>query len=160
MKEEYVKKILDSLYEGTKEGAVIWKLRNTIFNSDTRHNMNCFSNDGETEFQIEIHLDDTLKHKPGTHFYIRNKKITDGYATVSSYKSVTLKELENLVFDKFVKPTITPKFNDYVFEDILKNIGSKEYMRDKKLEQILGEEDNEETKVEEQKKKNGPYGKS
>ena len=60
---------------------------------------------------------------------------------MSSYKNEKLKELEKVIFDKFVKPTLKPKANDeYVFEDILNSIGSKEYMRDKKLEQILGKE--------------------
>ena len=79
MKEELLNKILDSLYEGTKAGAVIWQLQNTIFNSETCHNMNTFSTDGETEFKLEIQLDDKLNHRPGTHLYIRNKKITNGY---------------------------------------------------------------------------------
>jgi hypothetical protein len=152
MKEELINKILDSLYEGTKDGAVTWSLRKTIFNSETCHNMSTISTDGETEFQIEIHLDDTLNHKIGSNLYIRNKKILDGYASASSYKNNTLKELEKLIFEKFIKPTLKPRSNDeYVLEDILNSIGSKEYMRDKKLEQILGE-DKEETKTE--KKKN------
>lgn len=35
MKEEILNKILDSLFEGTKDGAVIWKLKPSIFNSET-----------------------------------------------------------------------------------------------------------------------------
>ena len=152
MKEELLNKILDSLYEGTKAGAIIWQLQNTIFNSETCYNMNTFSTDGETEFKLEINLDDKLNPRPGTHLYIRNKKITNGYTSMSSYKNAKLKELEKVIFEKFVKPTLKPKANDeYVFEDILNSIGSKEYMRDRKLEQILGE-DKEQVKVEEKKK--------
>ena len=151
MKEELLNKILDSLYEGTLAGAVTWQLQKTIFNSETNHNMNTFSTDGETEFKVEINLDDTLNHKPGTHLYIRNKKITDGSTSISSYKNTKLKELEKAIFEKFVKPNLKPRANDeYVFEDILNSIGSKEYMRDRKLEQILGE-DKEEVKTEEKK---------
>lgn len=114
--------------------------------------MNTFSTDGETEFKVEIHLDDTLNFKPGSHLYIRNKKITDGSTSISSYKNAKLKELEKVIFEKFIKPTLKPKANDeYVFEDILNSIGSKEYIRDKKLEQILGG-DKEEVKTEEKKK--------
>ena len=156
MKEELLNKIIDSLYEGTLAGAVIWQLQKTIFNSEKCHNMSTFSTDGETEFKLEIHLDDTLNHRPGTHLYIRNKKITDGSTSISSWKNTKLKELEKIIFDNFVKPTLKPKTNDeYVFEDILNSIGSKEYMRDKKLEQILGEEKEEvteEVKTEEKKK--------
>jgi hypothetical protein len=151
MKEELINKILDSLYEGTKDGAVTWSLRKSIFNSETCHNMSTISTDGETEFQIEIHLDDSLKLKSGASLIIRNKKILDGYASTSSYRNNTLKELEKLIFENFIKPTLKPRSNDeYVLEDILNSIGSKEYMRDKKLEQILGE-DKEETKTEEKK---------
>ena len=156
MKEELLNKILDSLYEGTLAGAVTWQLQKTIFNSETCHNMNTFSTDGETEFKVEIHLDDTLNFRPGTHLYIRNKKITDGSTSISSYKNAKLKELEKVIFEKFIKPTLKPKANDeYVFEDILNSIGSKEYIRDKKLEQILGEDKEvktEEVKTEEKKK--------
>ena len=151
MKEELLNKIIDSLYEGTLVGAVTWQLQKTIFNSETNHNMNSFSTDGETEFKVEIHLDDTLNFRPGSHLYIRNKKITDGSTSISSYKNAKLKELEKVIFEKFIKPNLKPRSNDeYVFEDILNSIGSKEYMRDKKLEQILGE-DKEETKTEEKK---------
>ena len=151
MKEELLNKIIDSLYEGTLVGAVTWQLQKTIFNSETNHNMNTFSTDGETEFKVEIHLDDTLNFRPGSHLYIRNKKITDGSTSISSYKNAKLKELEKVIFEKFIKPNLKPRSNDeYVFEDILNSIGSKEYMRDKKLEQILGE-DKEETKTEEKK---------
>lgn len=145
MKEELLNKILDSLYEGTLAGAVTWQLQKTIFNRNT------FSTDAETEFKVEIHLDDTLNFRPGTHLYIRNKKITDGSTSISSWKNTKLKELEKVIFEKFVKPNLKPRSNDeYVFEDILNSIGSKEYMRDKKLEQILGED--KEVKTEEKKK--------
>lgn len=153
MKEELLNKIIDSLYEGTLAGAVIWQLQKTIFNTETNHNMNTFSTDGETEFKVEIHLDDTLNFRPGSHLYIRNKKITDGSTSISSYKNTKLKELEKVIFEKFIKPTLKPKANDeYVFEDILNSIGSKEYIRDRKLEQILGD-DKEEVTTEEKKKK-------
>lgn len=152
MKEELLNKIIDSLYEGTLADAVTWQLQKTIFNSETNHNMNTFSTDGETEFKVEIHLDDTLNFRPGSHLYIRNKKITDGSTSISSYKNAKLKELEKVIFEKFVKPNLKPRSNDeYVFEDILNSIGSKEYMRDKKLEQILGE-NKEEVKTEQKKK--------
>jgi hypothetical protein len=152
MKEELLNKIIDSLYEGTLAGAVIWQLQKTIFNTETNHNMNTFSTDGETEFKVEIHLDDTLNFRPGSHLYIRNKKITDGSTSISSYKNTKLKELEKVIFDKFIKPSLKPKANDeYVFEDILNSIGSKEYIRDRKLEQILGD-GKEEVKTEEKKK--------
>jgi len=152
MKEELLNKIIDSLYEGTLVGAVTWQLQKTIFNSETNHNMNTFSTDGETEFKVEIHLDDTLNFRPGSHLYIRNKKITDGSTSISSYKNAKLKELEKVIFEKFIKPNLKPRSNDeYVFEDILNSIGSKEYMRDKKLEQILGE-NKEEVKTEQKKK--------
>ena len=151
MKEELLNKIIDSLYEGSLAGAVTWQLQKSIFNSETCHNMNTFSTDGETEFKVEIHLDDTLNFRPGTHLYIRNKKITDGSTSISSWKNEKLKELESLIFYKFIKPNLKPRPNDeYVFEDILNSIGSKEYMRDRKLEQILG--DKEEEKTEEKKK--------
>jgi len=138
MKEEILNKILDYLFEGTKDGVVIWKLRPSISNSKTMYQMVSFSTDNETEFNIEIQLDDKLNHRPGTNLYIRNKKITNGYASISSYKNSNLRELEIFIFDKFIKPSLKPRANDeYVLEDILNNIGSKEYMRDKKLEQIL-----------------------
>ncbi len=146
MKEELLNKILESLYEGTKEGALIWQLKKSIFNSETCHNMNTFSTDGKTEFKLEIVLDDNLNLRTGTHLYIRNEKITDGCVSIPSWKNTTLKELEKVVFDNFVKPTLKTKSNnEYVLGNILNSIGSKEYMRDKKLEQILGKE-TEETK--------------
>jgi hypothetical protein len=137
MTEEILKKIVESLYEGTKAGALVWTLNSSIFNSDTRHQMICLSSDKKTEFKLDINLDDQQNLKLGSYLYIRNDKIVDGMKSVTKVST-----LEKLVFDKFLKPNLKPKVDtDAVFNDILNSIGSKEYIRDKKLEQILGKEE-------------------
>lgn len=142
MSDEIVQKIVESLYEGTKAGAVTWKLRDTIFNSELRHHLHSMSVDGNTEFKIEITLESDFKFKPGTHLYIHNEKIAGGYKYTSTYKNETLSKLEEIIYEKYVQPTVKIKLNkeEDVLEDILNSIGSKEYVRDKKLEQILGSE--------------------
>ena len=147
MTEEILKKIVESLYEGTKAGAITWTLNNSIFNSDTRHQMSCQSSDKKTDFKIDIYLDDKQNLLLGmATLYIRNEKIVDGMKSVSK-----VSDLDKLVFDMFIKPNLKHKVDtDSVFNDILNSIGSKEYMRDKKLEQILGSEEDEK---EDEKKK-------
>ena len=71
--------------------------------------------------------------------------------TKDRWKALKKKKRPHVAQAPKVKPNLKPRSNDeYVFEDILNSIGSKEYMRDKKLEQILGED--KEVKTEEKKK--------
>lgn len=148
MTKEIIVKIIDSLYDGTKNDAVNWKLKKSMFNSETRHLMHSFSIDNKTEFRMDIRLDENLSFVPGELLSICNESITDGVKYISSYDNPELKKLELLIFDKYINPNIQLKNDDLLYEDILNNIGNKEYIRDKKLESILGEE-----KIEEVKKK-------
>lgn len=138
MTEEILKKIVESLYEGTEAGVLTWTLNKSIFNSDTRHQMGCQSSDKKTDFKLDIYLDEKQNLKQGlTTLFIRNEKIVDGMKSISKVSN-----LDKLVFDRFIKPNLKQKVDtDSVFNDILNSIDSKEYMRDKKLEQILGSKD-------------------
>ena len=138
MTEEILKKIVESLYEGTEAGVLTWTLNKSIFNSDTRHQMGCQSSDKKTDFKLDIYLDEKQNLKQGlTTLCIRNEKIVDGMTYISKVSN-----LDKLVFDRFIKPNLKQKVDtDSVFNDILNSIDSKEYMRDKKLEQILGTKD-------------------
>lgn len=147
MTKEIIAKIIDSLYEGTKDGAVSWQLRRSMFNSETRNHMHTFSIDNKTEFRIEIRLDDNLTLSPGELLSIHNESITDGVKYITHYENPTLKDLELLIYDKYVRPNVKLKNDVLLYEDILNNIGNKEYIRDKKLESILSE-----TKVEQEVK--------
>lgn len=148
MSDEIINKIIESLYEGTIAGAVVWSLRNTNFNSEVNHNLSTFSIDKDTEFRIEISLDE-LNFSPGSYLYIHNEKISGGYKGVSSYKNTALSDLERLVYTKFILPNVKKKLisEEDLLVDILNSIGSREYVRDKKLEQILGSESKQEERV-------------
>jgi hypothetical protein len=153
MTKEIIVKIIDSLYEGTKDGAVNWQLRKSMFNSETRNLMHSFSIDNKTEFRIEIRLDDNLTFSPGELLSIYNESITDGVKYISHYENPTLKDLELLIYYKYIRPNIKSRNDVLIYEDILKNIGDREYIRDKKLNSILGETEIKEEVKEEVKKK-------
>ena len=146
MTKEIIVKILDSLYDGTKENAVNWTLRNSMFNSESRHSMHSFSIDNKTEFRLDIRLDDNLVFVPGELLSIHNESLTDGVNYISRYENPVLKDLELLIYEKYIRPNVILKNDTLLYEDILKNIGNREYIRDKKIDSILGEEVKEEVK--------------
>ncbi len=139
MTKNLINEIIVSLISETNSGNLIWKLRYSIFNSETEHNMHCFSEDKQTEFRISIRLDnDTLNLSPGSLLFIHNEKITDGKLHLSNRENINITELEKIIFDKFVQTIIKPRHKkEDVFEDILNSIGSKQSNRDKKIDQIL-----------------------
>lgn len=147
MTKEIIVKIVDSLYETTNDNSLNWKLKNSMFNSEKRHCMHSFSIDNKTEFTIDIRLDDDLNIKTGELLSIHNKSIIDGVKYISCYDNKKVKDLELLIFEKYIRPNIIINNNTLIYEDILNSIGNKEYIRDKKLESILGE-----TKIEEEVK--------
>jgi len=145
--------ILNYLIETTKDGTREWKLSNHMFNSDTRYNMESFSDDGKTRFESTIKLD---YDNSGKLFYcehgcmaIHNKGFGSGFQVFGLNDNKNILVLEKLVFTNFVSvilPTVAP---NNVFDDILQGMG-KQYSRDKKLEQLL---DGVEVEVEPEKKK-------
>jgi hypothetical protein len=60
-----------------------------------------------------------------------------------------IKEIENFVYLKYVKPNIVSKAEDDVLDKVLNSIGDKSYMRDKKLKDILEDRDTLQEKEEE-----------
>jgi hypothetical protein len=130
------------LIESTKDGVLIWTLRDSCFNSESRYGLHTFSIDKKTEFQIEINLDESLNSlKCHNCMWIYNTDLLDGKKYISS--NVQTKILEQMVFDMFVKPTIKhkSKSQDSIYDDILNNIGDKQYNRDKKLQQLIEEKE-------------------
>ena len=72
--------------------------------------------------------------------WIKNEFFTDGRNHVSSNELT--KKLEDLVYEKYIKPSLIVKQEDEILDEILTNIGDRSYVRDKNLSQILEDESN------------------
>jgi hypothetical protein len=138
-----IKQIIDSLIEGTKSGYIKWYLRPSTFNSDTKHNMSYDSDDGNTRFDLEVGLENSLLRVKGTtpYLYIHNDDLVDDRLQISGYDYEELNELRELIYRVFIKPKVTknlPKTG--VLDGILGNI-NKQYIRQEKIDDILSDED-------------------
>ena len=134
-----VNKILEQLVESTECGALEWSLRSSTFNSESRHSYHTKSIDEKTTFEIEISLTEKLDSIGYRNcLWIRNESFTDGRKYVPS--NDLTKKLEDLVYEKYIKPSLKVKQEDKILDEILTNIGDRSYVRDKKLSQILEDE--------------------
>jgi hypothetical protein len=136
-KEEKLEKILISLKEATECGAIDWKLRDSCFNSEKNHHYRAYSIDKQTYFDLEVSLNDNLSglRKHGNSLFIYNSGFPDGKKYVPNNQIIA--EIENLIYEKYIKPNIILKAEDDALDNVLNSIGDKSYLRDKKLNQIL-----------------------
>ncbi len=134
---EKIEKILDALLESTECDAIEWKLRDTVFNSQTIHHFRAFSVDGETHFDVEVSLNDSLTDiSRSNYIFIYNNGFVNGRKYV--YDCDKTHKIQKLIFEKYIKQKITTTQNtDETLDKVLNSIGDKSYMRDKKLESIL-----------------------
>jgi len=148
-KEEKINNILVALKESTECGATEWKLRDSCFNSEKNHHYRAYSIDKETHFDIEISLNENLSglRSGGNAIWLYNNGLVDGKKYISS-NDIT-KQIENLVYLKYVKPNIVSKAEDDTLDRVLNSIGDKSYMRDKKLKDILDGDNQQDDKPQE-----------
>lgn len=138
-----LQQILDNLIDGTKKGYITWKLINSMFNSDTRYNMHYISDDGKTEFRIDIRLENDLSGMSGATRDVRinNDDLVDGYIVISGYDFNDTKILADLVYRKFVRTLAKKNIpKQGVLDSILNNINIQQ-MREDKIDDILSDED-------------------
>lgn len=135
---KFVENIVESLIETTNNGSTTWTLHNSIFNSETSKKYECFSEDKKTRFTIDINTDVNFNFQPSSStFWIYNDQIVNGSQLFYPSKFSNIATLGQIVFTKFVKPTLPSKNNSDAFEDIYNSMGSKQQKRDDKINQIL-----------------------
>lgn len=132
--------IIDSLLDGTKSGYIKWLLSNSSFNKDTSHKMEYTSSDKLTRFSIDVNLEDSLLCVGGgsAYLYIHNDDLVDKRLQIPSSEFQDVKLLEELIYDKFVKPVVMkslPKAG--VLDSIVGNI-NKQHHREEQIDDILG----------------------
>jgi len=139
---EKIEKILTELINSTKSNAIEWKLRDTCFNSTRTHHYHCFSLDNQTSFEVEISLNESLTEIGYNNcLWIKNKNLVDGRKQVPS-NSLT-KELDTLIYEKYIKPIIVHQFKDEpILDYILDQIVTTQTARDSKISKLLDETDN------------------
>lgn len=138
-----LQQILDNLIDGTKKGYIKWKLRNTVFNSDTIYNMYYISDDGKTEFRIEIDLEDDLSSMTNAtkSLRINNDDLVDNGVVISGYDFKDTRVLSDLVYRKFVRTLAQKNIpKQGVLDSILNNINIQQ-MREDKIDDILSDDD-------------------
>jgi hypothetical protein len=135
-----VKEIITNLIESTSSGETTWELSKSIFNSDTCKYYESKSIDGKTTFKVQVYLSSKLLLEPTmTNFFIHNTDLVNGYNIFTPYEFNELKELGQIIYDRYVKSSLPHKNQNDTYQDILENSFSKQHIRDKKLSSILGD---------------------
>jgi hypothetical protein len=135
---ELVREIVLNLTEGTINNDIEWKLSNNLFNSETQKYFESLSVDEKTKFTIQIYLKDDFKYRE-SNFYIKNEDLVNGNKIFFESNIKEIKELGQVVYEKYIKPTIPQKNEDDTYKSILSNIFSKQHKRDQRIDAILSD---------------------
>ena len=150
--EEQINLVVKTLLEGTENGSVDWYPRSSCFNSETSHAYESLSIDKNTKFQVEITIDSTFsKVDRSNSLWIYNSGLVDGRKYVSSNSDT--KKIEQIIFEKYIKPNMKSKAESLVLDSILLNIGNKQTNRDRKLDILLDTDTDKDTEEEKKNKK-------
>ena len=143
MNNELINSIIKNLTIATKDDILEWRLTNSSFNNDTSKRFEALSEDGLTRFQVILDIDNqqcALTSDLKLIFF--NEGLVDGSKYANSDRYATINGLAQEIFDKYVKPNILVKNEANVLENILGSITSKQYVRDRKIDDILNTEKN------------------
>ena len=141
MKKELIDSIINALIESTFDGVTEWMT--SSMGTDSEKYYESYTIDQKTKFTIKISLDDHMNMRSDGWDYlsINNESIRNDreffYAKI--FPEVT--KLTNLIYQKYIKATITIIDEESIYKDILHGIGDKQYNRDKKLSSLLGDDD-------------------
>jgi len=140
--DEKIKLIVKTLTQSTIDNTIEWILKDSIFNSEKRHNYQYISIDGKTKFEIEIVLNDDLSSlsKWPASLHIRNANLVEGLKIVIS------PDLQLVIYNKYVKPNIVIKKESDTLDIILNGILDKQYSRDVKIDTLLNNDEISEKK--------------
>lgn len=131
-----IEKIVEYLFDNTVDNTIQWKLSNSIFNNEFEYGMEAIVD--ETVFSIFIILNRDGSLQNGSSIFISNKDIISGRRQVSSLQFNKIRNLEILIYDKYVKPNIKVQSTS-VYDDIINSLG-KDHIRNEKIEKILDDE--------------------
>lgn len=132
-----INEILTRLIESSTNGSITWERRNSIFDSETSWSFRAYSIDKETWFDIDIKLNDNMTIQHGSSLWIYNKGLVDGKKLLLSGQYKDISKIEDFIYNNLVKPNIIKKCEDKALENILTGIADKQYIRDKKIGEIL-----------------------
>jgi len=137
MNNDIVKSIIKSLTDATNDGVIEWKLTNSVFNNDTCKRFETISEDKLTSFEVVVEMNDNLSLKVDGKVLIFNKDLVDGskYCYISDFPEIS--GLSQVIYDKYIKPTIVVKNEKVILENILGSIYNKQETRDKKIDDLL-----------------------
>lgn len=135
-----INEIINGLCQSTISNDIEWKLSKSIFNSDTQKEYVTTSLDGETKFSVQIRMESNFKLDDSGFLLIINKDLVDGQTFVFKSKYPEVKNLQEAIYNKYIKPNITNKNDNDTYKSILSNIFSKQHKRDQRIDAILGDE--------------------
>lgn len=135
-----LEKLLEAILLGTKDNTIIWKIENSLFNSDLSHQYTCALN-SDTKVNIRILLNNDSSFFTVDHLIINNAKLITGQKFLSRLDSIYepfIMKIGNELYDRYIKINIKPHDSeDSIFGDILGDMPNKAQLRDDKISKIL-----------------------
>jgi hypothetical protein len=134
MNRETIESIIKNLIEQTISSSLEWKIGST--NTEVRRGYISSSDDKKTKFEADMNLKTDFSFR-SLDLWIYNKDLVNGQLYLSSMEYPTIDNLGHIIYDKYIKPTITnTKKQDEALDNILGSL-SKEVVRNSKIDKII-----------------------
>ncbi len=137
---EKLKEIVSQLVESTLNGSITWEKKNSIFASEKCHPFRVLINK-DTWFDIELLLSDTMQMTGTSSLWMYNKDLVEGRKLLSNSEYMDIKKIETFLYNNMIKQNIVYRRPvEDILDDILNDIPDKQNSRDKKISEIIGED--------------------
>src|SRR5581483_3558044 len=136
----FAKTLVIALIDQTRNGEVNW-VPNTYLSSNTDYHYDLKLDNG-TRIDCKLELDDQFNYRPNSGWFnIKNPNLSEDVLVVSNYVP-ELNQLHLEMYDKYIRSKVqsardTAKNDLFILEDIANKTGIQ-YVRDRKLEGLLG----------------------
>ena len=143
-KDPNLEKIISRIKTGCDGGDISWSPRKHFMSDDYNYYFDFQSPDNLTKFQIHLTLDEKSHKILRTDLVITNEKLPSGLVVCVSSEYPELKEIGERVCQDLVIPNLNVNLKKDILSDIFEGMDHLEKKRDRKIEEILGEENNSE----------------
>jgi|ERR1035437_1343945 hypothetical protein len=138
MSKDKLDQMVSGIYDSTTNGTLQWKIRQSVFNSDTCHGYEAISPDGITKFRCEVSLNNDMTVEKDKYAFIsvKNPNMIDGGMYLYNSDYPLIQSIFEWIYNNHICALIKVPDQDKAIDDILGVIG-KSGNRDRKIGTLL-----------------------
>lgn len=133
-----MEEIIQELLESTKSNYIDWVEYKSLFSSDTEKHFKYITDDEKTTFQLRIKIQPDLSTiENRSYLLVENEDLLNDKEFIYASENSNVYDLCKFIFDNKISTTLNIKTQSSVYDSILNSIGTKASRRDKKIDEIL-----------------------